>query len=426
MSAESHIGSRPPLWQRALGTIAVRGIGAAAAFGLALAIARLLGGAEAGSFYLATSVAMIAASVGQLGLGGAAMRVVAAREDSASADAAGSLALRLAMGASAVVSIALLAAAPLVADVFGDALATSHARWAAAAVTPISAVYVRAQALIGDDRQLAAAALLNLSPPLAAFAAALALGPSTADGALAIWTIAYAAIGLVAGRAGLRSATGADLSVRDLLRRSLPLLVVSLGLIVMTWTDTIILGLSEGREDVGVYNSARQLALVLSLVLLGVSSIVAPAFARHHENGERSALAREARRAASTALAVGAIPALVLLVASGWVLEVAFGSEFRDGVAALRILTVGQLVNLAAGAVGYVLIMTGNERRHSYAQMAAAGLNLVLDLALVPRWGMAGAATATAASLAVFNLLSLRWAREELGAWTVGWSRRDR
>ncbi len=63
-------------------------------------------------------------------------------------------------------------------------------------------------------------------------------------------------------------------------------------------------------------------------------------------------------------------------------------------------------MNVATGLNGMLLIMTGHERVASVAVGVGAAANIGLNLLLVPRWGMDGAAVANVSSLVILNLLA--------------------
>ncbi|MFZ0955614.1 MAG: polysaccharide biosynthesis C-terminal domain-containing protein, partial [Candidatus Sulfotelmatobacter sp.] len=81
------------------------------------------------------------------------------------------------------------------------------------------------------------------------------------------------------------------------------------------------------------------------------------------------------------------------------------GHEFEAGWVILVIGAVGQLVNCATGSVGFLLLMSGNEKRLVRIQMAMAVVTVTLCLLFVPRWGIAGAAIAAA----IGNVASNVW-----------------
>jgi O-antigen/teichoic acid export membrane protein len=91
-----------------------------------------------------------------------------------------------------------------------------------------------------------------------------------------------------------------------------------------------------------------------------------------------------------------------------------FGPEFERGSTALSILLVGQVVNVAAGPVGVLLTMTGHEKRVAAAVGASACCNLLLNLLLIPRFGIEGAAVASAVSLILWNAAMLLWSLRRL------------
>ena len=72
---------------------------------------------------------------------------------------------------------------------------------------------------------------------------------------------------------------------------------------------------------------------------------------------------------------------------------------------ALKILCIGQLVNASVGSVGVLLDMTGNEKDSAGAIGLGAGANVALNALLIPRYGVEGAAIATATSIVIRNIL---------------------
>ena len=98
-----------------------------------------------------------------------------------------------------------------------------------------------------------------------------------------------------------------------------------------------------------------------------------------------------------------------------------FGSEFSGGGAALLLLAAGQLINIATGSVGFVLIMVGRTGWDLVVYAASLALNLGLAFWLCPRYGMEGAAVANAVTFALS-----KWARLALVKRFVGIQPYDR
>jgi O-antigen/teichoic acid export membrane protein len=97
---------------------------------------------------------------------------------------------------------------------------------------------------------------------------------------------------------------------------------------------------------------------------------------------------------------------LLLLIAPGAVLRV-FGSTFDSGIPALRILLVGQLVNVGVGSVGFILIMVGRTGWDLAVYAGTFALDVGVAFVLAPRFGAEGAAIAQAAAMVVSNVARL-------------------
>jgi len=82
-----------------------------------------------------------------------------------------------------------------------------------------------------------------------------------------------------------------------------------------------------------------------------------------------------------------------------------FGSDYGRGAPALAILSLGELANALAGPVALILTMTGHEGDAAKSLAVAAVTNVILNLALIPNFGVEGAAAATAVSLTAWNTL---------------------
>ena len=68
------------------------------------------------------------------------------------------------------------------------------------------------------------------------------------------------------------------------------------------------------------------------------------------------------------------------------------------------ILSAAQVVNVSAGLVAQILIMTGHVRDAAIGMTLGAVVNVLLNALLIPRWEIEGAAVATGISLVVWSL----------------------
>lgn len=207
---------------------------------------------------------------------------------------------------------------------------------------------------------------------------------------------------------------------RLLLRTSLPLLWVASMNLVMGWTDILVLGVWTDSATVGVYGVATRIAALTAFILVAVNSVTAPRFAALHAQGDHEGLERLAQRSAGWML-LAALPIILFLLLFPELILQLFGADFVGGASLLRILALGQLVNVSMGSVGYLLMMTGCERLLRNIVMLSALFNFVGNLVLVPTFGAMGAAVSTAISLAFLNFLAYWCVRQRLRINTFGY-----
>lgn len=195
---------------------------------------------------------------------------------------------------------------------------------------------------------------------------------------------------------------------------SFPMMISSSVIILLAWADTVILGMFESSNVVGVYNVVLKLALVTSFSFQAIDSILAPKLSSVYHDGEMKRFEDMVQLSTTVNLIISLGVVLVLVLTRNWVLSI-FGPEFHMGSLALIILCCGQLANAICGPVGSVFQMTGNQVIFQRILVWALVLNIGLNLALVKPLGIEGVAIATAVSLLFWNIISVILIRKRLG-----------
>lgn len=191
--------------------------------------------------------------------------------------------------------------------------------------------------------------------------------------------------------------------IREWLRVALPMLLISGFVLLLLQSDIIMVGLVRGPREAGFYTAASKTASVVGLVLIAVNAISAPRFAALFARGEHEKLQRVA--AASAALAFWPSLALsILLAIVGRIVLGFFGPGFSSATSILLVLLIGQLINAAAGSVGYLMILTGNQREAARVYGSVTVGHLAMTPLAILAFGSIGAAIATSVSFAFWNL----------------------
>jgi O-antigen/teichoic acid export membrane protein len=187
---------------------------------------------------------------------------------------------------------------------------------------------------------------------------------------------------------------------------SIPLFVIGLGYQFLNQMDTIMLGHFVSPKEVGIYSVAFKVSAFVLIGLEILLPIVAPLFAQFWETHDRHSM--ETLFGTTTKwLCYSALVIFVCIAIFRLELLRVFGQEFTAGSAILLILAVGQLVNAATGPTGVLLTMTGKQKWELGNTVSIIAFNFLLNLLLIPKMGMTGAAIAAALSISTINGLKL-------------------
>jgi O-antigen/teichoic acid export membrane protein len=183
---------------------------------------------------------------------------------------------------------------------------------------------------------------------------------------------------------------------------------------LMGHVDKIALGFYMGAGSVGIYSVAAAAVAYETLALNSVNQVFSPIIADLHARGDAAMLGRLYKALTKWGLGLTLPLAITVIVYARPIMRI-FGHDFEAGWPILIIGTVGQLVNCAVGSVGLLLWMSGNQHRLLRVQVVMAGVVTVANTALIPVWGLVGAAVAAAITNAGTNAWNLLVVRKVLG-----------
>jgi O-antigen/teichoic acid export membrane protein len=210
--------------------------------------------------------------------------------------------------------------------------------------------------------------------------------------------------------------------VGGLVRYSVPTAVAGTVGVTMTWLDRLLVGYYLPTESVGWYQVAAQTSGAFAVVLGAFIAIFAPMIAGLLERREQDRL-QELFRVATKWGVLAVLPGAVLcLLFAEQSIEAIFGPDFLPATTPLVVLVLGQLATAVTGAVGYVLMMGGQERAWLWLSLAALAADVVLNVLLIPSFELAGAAWATTIAVAALFGAGVVLTRRRLGLWP--WDRR--
>lgn len=207
------------------------------------------------------------------------------------------------------------------------------------------------------------------------------------------------------------------ISTRQLLSYSLPTALAGVFTVLTVWTNNLILGYFLPASTVGIFQAASQVSIIFVVTLRALNSIFAPMTAELYYKREMARLDELFKVSTKWGLYVSVPVYLTIVFAPAATMTLLFGHEYTVGAQALVILATGQIINIATGSVGMILIMTGRERQWMAISVLSFGLNFSLGLILVPQLGIVGAALATVIAISTLFIGGLVRVRQTFDLW---------
>lgn len=199
---------------------------------------------------------------------------------------------------------------------------------------------------------------------------------------------------------------GSDYEPKRWLSYSMPLIIVGVSYMLLHETDRIMLGYFLDTKAVGVYNAAARLAYLTAIFVNSFAGIFSPMAAGFHQKNERGKI-RVLLVITTRWILILTLPIASLLIMFpkfflGW-----FGSQYTVATLPLSILVLAYITSSGTGNTGALLKMIDRQNVEVMNTVGVMVLNIILNVLLIPLYGILGAAMATGISIIVIQLIKL-------------------
>jgi len=198
---------------------------------------------------------------------------------------------------------------------------------------------------------------------------------------------------------------------RPLLRFGVQTMALVLLLTSMYKVDILLVSYFEGAATTGHYRAALQVSEFMWVVSVAMEQVMIQSTAVMWEEEATSELTALLSRMLRYVVVITVLLVAGVFVLSEQFLTLYFGSAFEASVLPLRVLLPGVLGFAIARVIWPVLQAGGHLRTLLFATGAAVVLNIVLNLVLIPEFGIVGAAIATSiayGSMAITHVVAAR------------------
>lgn len=207
-----------------------------------------------------------------------------------------------------------------------------------------------------------------------------------------------------------------------LLSYSLPLMFAGLFYTVTSQMDYFAIGYFSDPSSVAIYRVGFLLAGNIMVFGHSMQPILKPLIVE--ARSDRGILRKRYQTATRWVLLLTLPPAITLLIAPRTYLSLLFTSEYAGATTATALLIVGYVISAHLGTGGIVLEGLGFSRLRFVNAVLLVLVNGVLDILLVPRFGIAGAGAATAIALTATGVAANAEVFYLRGIFPYSWSMR--
>ena len=191
-----------------------------------------------------------------------------------------------------------------------------------------------------------------------------------------------------------------------ILKISIPMMFASSVVMLINWIDTIMLGVFMNEDKVGIYNVVIKIAMLSNIILFSVNAIMAPKISASY-NSLNMSVYRSLVKKSIIYIFVLTLPIILLIgLFSSNILQF-FGDGFVFAKSTLLILLFGQMIASLSGSGGIILLMTGRQDILKNIMLFALLINVLLNIVLIPIYGIMGAAISSFTSIIFWNIFCL-------------------
>lgn len=162
---------------------------------------------------------------------------------------------------------------------------------------------------------------------------------------------------------------------------------------LFVWIDVLILGFLVPPDQASLYFAAQRSLSLAAFVQYGFMLVAARGFSLSLVSADRAGLQARITRSTNATFWL-TIPSVALTILAGYPLLHLFGEAFVSAYPCLVLLGLAYVIRAATGQAAELLVVQGRYHLSLLIVSISVVTCILLMLALVPLWGIAGAATA--------------------------------
>ena len=182
--------------------------------------------------------------------------------------------------------------------------------------------------------------------------------------------------------------------LKEMIKKSKYYIISDLMITVFAQTDRIMLNLMIDETATGLYSAATTCAAMTSFVFVAIIDSARPAIFESLKNGKKEFETNMARLY-SIVIYFALAQSVGIAILSKPIIYILYGSEYMGAVAALRLVVWYSTFSYLGSVRNIWMLANGKEKLIWIIDLSGAIANVVLNVLLIPRWGIMGASFAS-------------------------------
>ncbi|WP_102385323.1 MATE family efflux transporter [Vibrio cyclitrophicus] len=189
--------------------------------------------------------------------------------------------------------------------------------------------------------------------------------------------------------------------------------LVSLLAIVFSHMPIILISKELDASKIAYLVYSIRIASLVSFPLAAINSNIAHKISTCYQNNEIHKIKVIYFNGIKTMLLLSIVPIVVIMIFSEEIMKL-YGSGFADHALLLKVLLIGELVNIACGSTGVTLSMTHKEKYNLISSLSIGIIFLATLPIISSSFGVYGVAILYSVRLAIWKLLGLFFVRRHV------------
>ena len=196
------------------------------------------------------------------------------------------------------------------------------------------------------------------------------------------------------------------LNLKEITSFGLFVLVGGASIMIVTRLDMMMIGSLLDLEQVAFYTVAFFIGNAIKVPGKSIATISIPLLAKAWENQNMKEIQNLYTKSSINQLIIGGVFFLCVWINIDEIFSL-LPLKFQGGKWVVFYIGLSQLFNIASGVNGAIIVNSKYYKYDLYTNVLLVGITIASNLILIPKYGIDGAAMATAISVLIFNLIRL-------------------